>query len=338
MYIYCSNESNVDVFFDNLEVIHSRGPLLEETHYYPFGLTMAGISSKAAGGMENKEKTFQGQRFDDELDLDWVQFKWRNHDPQIGRFIEIDPLSEDYNYNSTYAFSENKVTNHIELEGLESWFAQKLQDWTINLYGGKKDFLDGSEVLAKSNAGEYKEQGVISEQMHALKGSVQQNAGLLEMNKPAAEVYHAAASMLIGAEIPTEAALITGTPFKTAEYQGVNLTINAKATWDASQIAQAEAKAEALTKAETIVTKNPVARQANLRGKFVKAGGQVKPTDDVDHIVELQLGGNDQLNNLQALDKSVNRSFGSQIKSQIKNLPDNSKVNKVILIQPIKKQ
>jgi RHS repeat-associated protein len=81
---------------------------------------MAGISSKAANITPNKEKTFQGQRFDDDLDLNWVQFKWRNHDPQIGRFIEIDPLASDYEHNSPYAFSENKVTGHIELEGLEA--------------------------------------------------------------------------------------------------------------------------------------------------------------------------------------------------------------------------
>jgi RHS repeat-associated protein len=118
--VYVSNESNFDVFFDNLQVVHKPGPLVEETHYYPFGLTMSGISSKAANTLQNKEKTFQGQQIDDDLGLNWIQFKWRNHDPQIGRFIEIDPLSEKYEYNSTYAFSENKVTGHVELEGLEA--------------------------------------------------------------------------------------------------------------------------------------------------------------------------------------------------------------------------
>jgi RHS repeat-associated protein len=120
MYIYCSNESPVPVYFDNIQVVHDRGALLEESHYYPFGLVQQGISSKAAGSLKNKENTFQGQRFDDDLALNWVQFKWRNHDVQTGRFIEIDPLAEKYEYNSTYAFSENKVTGHVELEGLEA--------------------------------------------------------------------------------------------------------------------------------------------------------------------------------------------------------------------------
>ncbi|WP_158618316.1 RHS repeat protein [Chitinophaga lutea] len=140
LYVYTSNETPQDVFFDNLTVLNSPGPVLEETHYYPFGLTMAGISAKAVGQLENKQQKFQGQPFDDELELQWYGFKYRNHDPQIGRFIQIDPLSDKYVYNSTYAFSENKVTAHVELEGLESVSIQGIVNQIWNSLGISKSY------------------------------------------------------------------------------------------------------------------------------------------------------------------------------------------------------
>jgi hypothetical protein len=41
------------------------------------------------------------------------------HDPRIGRFFALDPLKAKYPHNSPYAFSENVVISHKELEGLE---------------------------------------------------------------------------------------------------------------------------------------------------------------------------------------------------------------------------
>lgn len=81
---------------------------------------MAGISSKALGGMENRKK-FVGQDFENDLGWDMYQFRYRTHDPQIGRFTQVDPLADKYVYNSTYAYAENKVINGIDLEGLEWW-------------------------------------------------------------------------------------------------------------------------------------------------------------------------------------------------------------------------
>ncbi|PHK17238.1 hypothetical protein VF12_39790 [Nostoc linckia z15] len=41
------------------------------------------------------------------------------HDPRVGRFFAVDPLAPKYPHNSPYAFSENDVISHVELEGLE---------------------------------------------------------------------------------------------------------------------------------------------------------------------------------------------------------------------------
>jgi RHS repeat-associated protein len=64
---------------------------------------------------------FQGQEKDDEIKEDGnsVNYTYRIHDPRLGRFLSIDPLFTSYPYNSPYAFSENRVIDGIELEGLE---------------------------------------------------------------------------------------------------------------------------------------------------------------------------------------------------------------------------
>ncbi len=113
------------MFFDNLQVTHVRGPLLEETHYYPFGLVMAGLSSKALNfGNPSNRKKFnskeeQKQEFTDASGLDWLDYNARMYDIEIGKWFSIDPLAEKYHTLSTYHFSGNNPIRYRELDGKE---------------------------------------------------------------------------------------------------------------------------------------------------------------------------------------------------------------------------
>ena len=125
----------------NVRLTYSQDPLtlalriMEENHYYPFGLKHSGYNSDQLMYIKQGTTTkivpvpplfktsydvkFQGQKREEDLELNWDSFKWRNYDYAIGRFHSVDPLSEQYAYNSTYAIQENKMGMGRELEGLE---------------------------------------------------------------------------------------------------------------------------------------------------------------------------------------------------------------------------
>lgn len=121
LYVYVSNESPVNVFFDNLQVIQTRGPLLEEAHYYPYGLTMAGLSASAARSLTNKykfnDKELQAGEFSDASGLELYDFSARTYDPQIGRFLQIDPLAEMMRRWSPYQYSFDNPVRYADGTG-----------------------------------------------------------------------------------------------------------------------------------------------------------------------------------------------------------------------------
>jgi len=66
---------------------------------------------------------FQGQELDNEIkgEGNSINYKYRMHDPRIGRFFAVDPLTSKYPHYTPYSFSGNKVIHAIELEGLEEF-------------------------------------------------------------------------------------------------------------------------------------------------------------------------------------------------------------------------
>ncbi|MDR6465075.1 DUF6443 domain-containing protein [Chryseobacterium sediminis] len=104
--------------------------IIDVNNYYPFGLKHqeSPITPVPFAGVPYNYK-YQGQELQE---TGWYSFKWRNYMPDVGRFFNIDPLSEKYAYQSHYNFAENRVIDGRELEGLE-W----IKSTTLNDNGTK---------------------------------------------------------------------------------------------------------------------------------------------------------------------------------------------------------
>ena len=76
---------------------------------------------KRHGSVDGYRYGFQGQEKDDEIkgEGNSLNYKFRMHDPRVGRFFARDPLEKSYPWYSPYQFSGNTPIMSIELEGME---------------------------------------------------------------------------------------------------------------------------------------------------------------------------------------------------------------------------
>ena len=103
-------------------VAYWQSDIRQVTDFSAFGAELYGADRKYLAVGNNKHRVgFQNQEIDDEIKGagNSVNYKYRMHDPRLGRFFALDPIAAKYPYNSPYAFSENNVIHCVELEGLE---------------------------------------------------------------------------------------------------------------------------------------------------------------------------------------------------------------------------
>ena len=110
------------VYFKIVKSLRHTG--YSQNHYYPYGLKIATLSAKKlADGYEGVVKNnylYNGKELlDENADLGWLDYGFRNYDPQIGRFPQLDPLSWEYPYYTPYQFAGNDPVANVDLDGLE---------------------------------------------------------------------------------------------------------------------------------------------------------------------------------------------------------------------------
>jgi RHS repeat-associated core domain len=155
LYVYTSNETEQDVLFDNVTVLSASGPLLEETHYYPYGLTMVGISNNVLKGTNYRENRFkyngkelQSKEFGDGSGLEWYDYGARMYDGQIGRWNMQDPMTDKRSWLSPYNFVQNDPISRLDPTGeLDT----RYEDEDGVLLGETNDGNDATVTIANEN-------------------------------------------------------------------------------------------------------------------------------------------------------------------------------------------
>lgn len=124
MQVLVANESNADVWFDELSITQTEALVVQENHYDPWGLNLAGIEQQ---GQPDDKFQYNGIEKEDALGLNWNMADFRSQDPQLGRLWQIDPILldpwpdiENKENISPYAWVQNNPVNYSDMLGLDT--------------------------------------------------------------------------------------------------------------------------------------------------------------------------------------------------------------------------
>ncbi|MEX0273783.1 MAG: RHS repeat domain-containing protein [Flavobacteriaceae bacterium] len=107
-----NNDGDIDVTNDPLTT-----EIVMERNTYPFGMQMRGFNTDV-NGVENNYMTYNGKELDESLGLNWHDYGARNYDASIGRWMNMDPLSEKYYDFSTYTYTMNNPVLFADPDGM----------------------------------------------------------------------------------------------------------------------------------------------------------------------------------------------------------------------------
>ena len=115
----------------------------QESHYYPFGMTMEGMSYQNPLQTALNKYLYNGKELQDDLGLDWYDYGARFYDAQLGRFHSVDPLAFLYFDKSLYNYAANNPIFYIDPDGkkiigVTKEDAEKAKDDVHTIFKGDK--------------------------------------------------------------------------------------------------------------------------------------------------------------------------------------------------------
>lgn len=139
--------------------------ILEENHYFPFGLKHTkynrdtyeyvstgngGYNTGIIGRANNNRGIYQykynGKEYQDELGLNMYDYGARNYDPALGRWMNIDPLAEQYRRWTPYNYVMNNPLKFTDPDGMG---ASPVYDTDGNFLGTDEKGLQGDAWIMK---------------------------------------------------------------------------------------------------------------------------------------------------------------------------------------------
>jgi RHS repeat-associated protein len=90
--------------------------MVQENHYYPFGMNMEGNWNGAAG---NNKYQYNGKEWNDDFGLNWNDYGKRFYDPAMGRWAMVDSLGEHpfQRDKSPYAYAWDNPMKYTDPDG-----------------------------------------------------------------------------------------------------------------------------------------------------------------------------------------------------------------------------
>jgi len=103
--------------------------ILEENNYYPFGLKHTPYN--ADNFQPGYKYKYNGKELQDELGLNMYDYGARNYDPELGRWMNVDPKAEKYSNISPYVYVADNPIIYIDPDGKEIIVANKTDQGAV---------------------------------------------------------------------------------------------------------------------------------------------------------------------------------------------------------------